>query len=471
MSVLKSKVLWYGNRGSASAVEITDFERIDVRKGLDIKSNTVNIVLKNSSEERSSVTGELRHTWVDDTGKLIIQRDDVIEVYLKLVDDNTEIDITSTTDLLTTADVTEFKTVLTGDKSGITIGCIDKTFNLLNKLWTFAYTTSSNKSAPQIIQDIVRHVNEANEGGIRKGYETTPIGTTGSLVTDGLFEIDARLVSEGGYIQDTRPAPGSDSYPVLSIGKVFKAVYEWVEDVSQPESTNSQTELDNNNGPCPLKHIFYVDKLNRLHWEYPGADADYTIVVGDNSNQKVVSLNLKKSVFDVINTVYYNAGKDLDSAGVTGYYFNETTEESKLKIKYYPWTDIGRDLRESEREIGNISIGEDDTVTIDVSAGTTSWGTSYSTDADYKEKFRNQCDKQAKIRAERITKKRANPRWKGTITFKGFLFTAGELINLTARTNGISDENIRINTITHQVTKNNWSTILDIEQDDKALFE
>ena len=46
MSVLKQRVLWY-KAGQKAPVELEDAVRITVRKGLDAKGNTVEVLLTN----------------------------------------------------------------------------------------------------------------------------------------------------------------------------------------------------------------------------------------------------------------------------------------------------------------------------------------------------------------------------------------------------------------------------------------
>lgn len=469
MSVLKRKVLWYGNKGLSNPEEITDDISLSIDKGLDAKSNNVTIVLKNSIDRFDGTRHQ--HKWIDNTNKIKIKKDDVIEIYLKYSDDNTPIDTGSSDDLITTCDVVDVTVTLDSKKSYITIGCIDKTFSLLNKIWTEAYTTTQNLTAPEIIKNIVRNVVETGESGLPKGYEKDAEGNTGILYTNGqgLFGIDARLESDGGFIEDTRP--DDSAFPTIHIGKLFKPIYEWIDELSQTNYTNSSTEIANGTEVAQLKYIYRVDKLNRLHWFYPTNSEDYTINIGTvTPDGEVRELKLKNSVFDVVNCVFYNAGESLDNnTAILDFFYDKTSEEPKLKIKYIPWIDIAINYRQQAVNAGDITINEDGTITFNTSSGTTPWGDVFTSANDYRDSFYDIANADGQARARRYTSKRGSPRWKGTLTLKGKQYDSGQLINLTATQVGIQSLNIRIIKVTHQVNKNSWVTTLNLEEDEKAI--
>ena len=466
MSVLQTKVLWYSKNDLTTAVELTDVVNVTIRKGLDIKSNTVEVTLQNPVNTYNGT--EEVHKHINSATYLSnIQRDDVIEVYARMANDQDALSTTDASYLLTTADITDIGFNIDAKKTHLKLICIDKTYNLLNKVWTQSYTSTDALTAPEIIQKVLRNVMESQEAGINYGYENTSDGVTGTLYTDGtgMYEVDARLETDGGNIADERP--DASAFPVVSIGKVYKQVYEWIEDLSQVEYTNSDSEISTGDLKAPLRYIYYIDKENKFHWFYPDNASDYTVTVGSDQNEDLIDFKLKLSVFDVVNTIFYNAGKGLANESILGYIFDTTTDESRLKMKFKPYTYVATNLRQAEANLGNITLNEDGTVTIDVTSGTTSWGESYSSANDYTTKFFTYAKKKADSEAQAFISKRGSPRLKGNLTFVGKDFTPGEVMTVTARQVGVVQKNIRIQNVTHQIDKNSWRTTLDLEEDEK----
>lgn len=467
MSALDFKVLWYPGGDISAETEITDVISCTINKGLDGRANTVDLTLMNP--RTSNVAGVEYNQYTEPvTEGPTIKQDDVLEIFALHSDDQTSINDAVTTDLITTCDVIDVEGIVEQGVSRIKVTAIDKTYNLLNKIWTSAYTSTTGLSAPEIIRDIIRNVAESQESKARIAYENTGTGTSGTLYTDGtgLFEIDARLESDGGYIQDARP--DASAYPVVSIGMLFKPIYDWIEELSTTEYTNSSTEITNGTEACTLKHVYYVDKENKFHWFYPDNTNDYDIdssVVSDDGEVRTV--RLKKSTFDVVNVVFFNAGRGLVNEPILGYYFNKNTKESKLKYKYIPYTDISTNLRKAEAALGNITINEDQTITVNVTSGTTSWGESYSSQSDYEDKFFLHAQSIGKGRAIRFTAKRGSPRWKGDIMLKGKQYVPGELLAFTCPEIGLRNQSLRIQKATHQINKNSWATQLDLEEDEE----
>jgi len=371
-----------------------------------------------------------------------------------------------------------------------------------------------------------------------------------------LYEIDARLVSSGGSIVDTRR--DASAFPTVSIGKVYKPIYEWIEELSTVESTNTTSEIDSGNPPQDRKMIFYIDKNNVFHWEYPDDDQDYSITLGvistgtttstiagklvdsfqsleltagdfvfnktDGLRSEITSIdsdtqltlkgdiissgdyyelqdaagitdyNLRKSTFDIVNMVIFNGGADLYGAGTLNYYFDDTTTSGKLAMKYKSWTDITRDLIDKEIKDGRLT--EDNSTpgpftfsrgaggsnnrygetTGDYNGGggiTTHWGTSVTTDNEYNTAVRNKAtgdsNSTGSVRAAALTKRRGSPRWKGSISVKGYKYSAGELVKLTIRSGGIVGVLLRVKDVTHNVDRSGWSTILDLEEDEPKI--
>ena len=436
MSVLKKVVQWFEGGQASAATILTDVISIVVRKGLDAKGNTVEILLKNPITSFDGTNNI--HKYVSaDSNTLTIQKDDIIKVFVKQSDDQTEIDTTSSTDLLSVCDIVDIEVILDGKKSRIKLTCIDKTFNILNQVFAQNYGSTDAKTAPQIIKELIRNVCETTTPS---GYEQDSDGVTGTFFeTNAVYEVDARLESEGGEIQDTRP--DSSVYPPVSIAKLYKPVYEWIEELSQTSFTNTSSEKNDGTEVCQLKHVYYVDENNVFHWFYPDDTIDYTITPQDSADGSLRSLKLKRSVFDVVNCIFYSAGRGLVNETMLGLYFDATSDEPKLKQKYIPYENISIEMKNAEIDNGNITIEADGTTTFNVSSGTTAWGESFSSTADFTTKFFNEGIKRAEDNAQRFTAKRGSARWKGSGTFVGTKYIAGKLMDITAIPVGVKNIN------------------------------
>ncbi len=457
-------------RTDSSGIETditNDVERVTVRKGIDQKANTVEIVLKNPYVENN------RHRWVDTEDELIWEEDDGITIKAKLNEDGTAL---SDDDVLTIADALEFNAKLEGGRSTLTIKAVDKTFNLLNRQVPRAYTLSDNKTPADIIKDIVEAVSYADDGS-------------------GTFAVTATLQTEATYdLQKASATPGIQTkrindtdFPIIALAKVWKPVYEWIEDLSTIEATNnfdgrdSGLATDSDETPVQNRKMkYFVDKDNNFRWFYPDEDVDYTITIGsaDNGFDDVKSYNLTKSTFDIVNFVIYNGGVDLYGVGTLNYYFEDTTKSKKLLTKYKAYTDISIVLIQQELNAGNLVSNTSGSFTYqgnrynaNTYGFTTSWGLSTTgfSDDDYNDALRAEIDRRCKQRARAFTARRGNPRWKGDIVIKGRNFVAGELINLTSFVHGINGRFVRIQDLTHSITNDTWTTSVNVAEDDPKV--
>ncbi len=490
MSILTSRISYFGNQGLGTEQILTDWNRLIIKRGLDSASNTVDITLKNSINKRLS-DGTTIHRHVNDNKVLSLDNEteiaqgDIIKIWLKWSDsasDTITFDDNSA-NLITISEVKEWEGILEEGKTPLVLKCVDKTYEVLNKLWASSYTNDTGLTTPTMAQRVIQNATDGISG---LGFTDS-----GVFTQPARFGVDARLMS-GTYAQQrvlnsiaTGDPPkyieslriDESAYPVFSMSKVWKPVYEWLREINDIRNTNTPAEVTAGTYKQDRNNKFYIDQNNRYHQFYPSDTVNYTIVTGVESDDGTISsFKLKKKTFDVINMVIFNAGKDLDNIGILWYYFDETSKERKLKMKYIPMLDIASDgnasLRSAETVLGNISVAADDVVTILNSSGTTSWGESYISDADYKEKFRKYAKVRGASRAISLTRNRGNPRWKGNISFKkGAAYEAGQLTKLTALSHGLNLQLLRIKDITHQVTPSHWTSILDVEEDEPKFGE
>jgi len=453
MSILLKQLKIYNQSNPNIYTEINDDENITVKISLDNKGSNMQITLKNAYKEHI-IDNNLKYT-VGDT----------VKIYCKYSIDTTDT-INTTDDLIMSAEITEIGYSLEEQKSTIILNCTDKTYLLLNKLWAFNYKKSLVLSAPEIIRDLIR------------------INTTeGKSV---LGSVNADLVSNGGYIQDTRPQSGSefdDSFPSpITMAKVYKPVYEWIKDLSQIDMTNSTSELDTDSGTmgCSRPMIFYIDENNKAHWEYPGTtSANYTITTGEDSTYKVHSFKLRRATFDMVNMVIFNAGDDFNGSGVLSYYFDPNADATQLKPTYRPWIDITKTVMSGELVENNDKYTQADDGSLLFHGKnrynadyTTSWSPSWNdtgsvidSNSLLNNSLRDYAIATGKTKAQSITSRTASPRFKGSLTMKGYKFNVGTLIDFSSSLHGINNILIRITDVQHTINKNGWFTNLSVEED------
>jgi hypothetical protein len=460
-------------RTDTNGVETTinDWEKITVKKGMDQKANIVDITMTNAMSRTPLGETDSFHKWVGDDGELTWQEEDVITVQAAYT--NAEYTLLDE-DTLTIADALEFNVKLESSRTPITIKAADKTFALLNQNWAQAFTITDAKTAPQIIQSVIRSVSENDSG-------------------DGTFQIDATLQAESTYaLQRDSATPGIQTrrinnslFPIVPMAKVYKPAYEWIDDLSALESTNNfdgrDTGLSTDSEETPTQNMkmrYFVDKDNKFRWFYPDNIVDYTIAIGTVSADQddVKNYALKKSTFDIVNFVIYNGGKDLYGVGTLNYFFDENTKSKKLLSKYKAYTELADIAIQKEINSGNLVSATSGAFTFQGNrydrSGTVTpfWGnTAYSTDDTYNDSLRAFIDSECKKAARDFTAGRGSPRWSGNITIKGRNFLAGEVIQLTSKVHGINGEKVRILDLTHTITKDAWMTTVKVEEDDDPI--
>jgi len=315
------------------------------------------------------------------------------------------------------------------------------------------------------VGDLVRNISTNKYATVSAIDSNTTLSLTKDIMTSSV-----RYLISDGFIQDTRN--NGTVFPTISMSKVWRAAYEWLENLSETRNTNTTAEI---NGTVieDRKHVYYLDEKNRVHWFYPQDDAEYDLTTGSVSTDGVVikDMQLVKKTFDIINMVIFNGGKDLSNVGTLNYYYNESSELRTLKMKYIPMLDIGNELREDEVTKGGITIAADDVVSLVGSYPyTPSWlSTTVGNDADYRTAFRARVIELCRIKSASLTSHTARPRWAKNITTNFFNFIPGELLKITSRQYGLQEELLRIKDVTHNLNKGAFTTSIEVEEDEPKI--
>lgn len=327
-----------------------------------------------------------------------------------------------------------------GENGSITkLSVSDKTNLLLSGVWGFTY---EDETVDSIVKSVVNNAPSANNEVTTNNVATTT--TTGA------------------------------AFPSIDMAKVMKPVYEWLTDLSQPGITGEDKA-----------YLFYVDKDNDLHWFYPSSTVDSTITEGTD---EIYNVSMKKSQDELVNMIIYNAGQDLKGNGNLWYYYDTLSKSNKLRMKYQPFLDIGRDLFEKELLAGNVvesSGGSFHYQGKDYNASgyplTPTWpsASSVSNDSDYNDAFRlrqreiaGDNTQNAPGKSGSIIQAFSGLRWKGTIELKGTHgFTAGDLLTVDLPTEGILSQQLRVWDVQQSFGNDGWITGLELREDEEALQE
>jgi hypothetical protein len=481
MSILLQRILWYpiseatstgGVITYGSPTDITDAINMNVGKGLDIQNNVLSFDLRNDWQ-----------TYVNTEGIIRFEEEDQFKVYAKYVEDNDDITAAWTVDSITYPTSSDLMGIYFLKEYGvqdsnagtrIKITAVDKTYILFNKVFSKSWTLGNGFSAPELVQKIVRLSTQGS----------------GSFSSGGVnYEIDARLVSEGGNIQDTRKTAPT-TFPDIEMAKVWKPIYEWMRELSSTDSINYATEVSGESYVYGIPFIFWVDENNSLHWKEPTSSVSSTFIVGTSDIYKV---NLKKKMFGNANMIIYNAGEDMDKRGIWSYYLDETSNIKGLQMKVVPMTHIARDLKNRDYQLGVAQADRNDggdgaglplyqypaayggglsaCVFPNTNLTTYTAPGDITDDNDYNSALKERALYDGRQLAKRITSGLAHLKWKGNIEVKGAKYTVGTLISLTDDRVGLSGEELRVMDVKHNLTRTGWFTTLSIEKDPETLIK
>ncbi len=293
MAVMLIRVDWTNQDGDTST--FNDIERINLSRNSEAKASISTITLKNTINRLVSGYTQPFTIYNSDTNEILFQEGDTVKIYIAKLENNIrEIDTSITSsDLIMSGEISEVS-VKGGEKgSKITLTVVDKTWVILNKAWAFNYSNSKGFTAPKIVQDVVRHITA------EVSQDPFSFDDAGNFVNNGKYAVDARLVSEGGFIEDTRQ--DSSAFPTTTIAKVFKPAYEFIQDSSTLEHTNDFAGSDDEDNPPQNRiMVFYIDELNRFHWFYP---------------KDGVTTTLNGAITSTVTTITLTSTTGLDTSG------------------------------------------------------------------------------------------------------------------------------------------------------------
>lgn len=344
--------------------------------------------LKTTVGTASFQVQNMNNKWTSATADLKFHIDDSVMVYLGYLGTGSNIIFPGFVNEITQSN--DIQSQL------IKVSLVDKLERMLSMMDAKDYGTGS--TASQILIDVITRINGYRKSDGMGNYSEPAIGT--------------------GQIQSTTFTNFTYAYN-----------YKTVTDILKELSSNDYT----NNG----QYIYYIDMANNLVFKpRPGATS---LAVHEYQFSK---FDADFGVFDVVNAIIVNCGKDNNGKTVLA-----------MGVNYASVTDIGFRWKYYVQNFTDIYKNQ---TTTDQRALARAAGGAWANDT---------------------TSKLGYARWRITATCKGTLswpgtstvFVPGDVVTVTSPSNWTGIKNLRLQNIKHNYSTKSWTTILTIEQDDLTI--
>ena len=387
-------------------------------------------------------------------------------------------------------------------KYKLKIKATDKTAMLLSKMWAQAYTESDNLNASEIIVNLVGHLNDLD-------------GDAGNGVQLGKTPLTTNNVSTTKQNGSPLPRP-------ISMAKIWKPGYEWLNDLSQTENTQEDRP-----------YVYYVDELNDLHWHYPyqkpltaltanvdslqttipvtstiGYPPTGIFVIEDEAisysgkttnsftgcvrgvkytntathsigtvvsglflymgRQDIYSLNIGTTEDGTYNFIIYNGGPTPAGYELLDYSLDLTQVGKKFRMKFFDWKSVGKDLTNNEKNRADwVDTNKDNYP--DTYPWTPWWtSTPVNNDEGYQASFeqevRKRCENKAKsyyVTGKQKYKAECQLRFTDA-------YAVGDLVNVYSPKFNLL-LTLRVKEVKHQINNKGAITDISLEEDVGAL--
>ena len=155
MTVQLVQVEWRGRDidGSTDTFTFDDIIQVNIKKDSQVKESHATIVLQNAYDRFETGFTQPFSRYNQKTNDLRFKEGDTVKIYAAEITSFRALDTSSgSADLIMTGEIAEVNVKGEGNSAKITLRIVDKTYVILNKLYTFAYTSTSALNAPEIIQ-------------------------------------------------------------------------------------------------------------------------------------------------------------------------------------------------------------------------------------------------------------------------------------------------------------------------------
>lgn len=477
MASLSVVVKYYPPNDVTNPTTVNDVVQIQINKSSEVQNNKARIKVKNCQVGALS-DGTSRHSASTSDGTLKFEQDGVVKVWAKY-DEGAPIDTSSDSeDLLFVGDLIGIKGGQSPGKNEVELTFVDRTFTILNRVWSENITDTP---VPNIIQSIIRSTTDHSIKPSEELFKAD--GTFG-----GIYEIDARLTSEGGFIADTRI--DSSPFPTATMAQTFKPVADWIGELSEVDTINYAEEVATDSYVQKRAMLYHVDERNRFHWYYPtSGTADVTLVAGQPlasgtaNPYYIYEHTTKRDSADIVNFIIFDCGTDISGDVIQDYEYDPNAGTPIPKDSFRPYQDISLNMKDDDVKAGNLTkvASGDKSYTYTIAAAypfTPAWNEKdpdgndilITSTATYNSNFRNIATLRGKRRARKEMRGRSNLRLKDPVRVRGTSeIGVGDLIKFTSPAAGERKVDVRVKQVTHVINKVGWTTEVSFEEDEPEL--
>ncbi|RLF44284.1 MAG: hypothetical protein DRN17_04715 [Thermoplasmata archaeon] len=284
-----------------------------------------------------------------------------------------------------------------GKSEKVTVSGYDYTYLLLQKQ---EVVREQGKTAPEIIDNILKRISLSQDGTGTSGIDTSGIATTKS---DG------------------------NSFPVIdNFVSNFENVYDVILKLSTPQYTGDTKT-----------YLFYINSNNVAHWYHPDDSSYLSGVTITPYSPNLLDQSFETSTEGIPGILVVDCGIGLSGSTVTTWAINPYVKSMTTRVTVKK--NLARELWYLEKYIGNLvenstGVFSDEKGTHYTAAKsypfTTSWGETVEDDNDYISKFNQKLRDIGNIEAQKIFGKFGTGYWKGSLSFRDTTLSQGELVTV-----------------------------------------
>jgi hypothetical protein len=293
-SYVKLQVLWYKN--NTTATDITRFVRnISTDKNNEPRNNVCNIRLFDNDVIYGS------------NDKFLPQENDLIIVYAKIIEDNSDTALDSG-DIIWTGKFVDHQRTQSPDEKTITFKVVDYAYDIFNRFWSKNYA-DEGMTTDEIVVDIVKNMVEDDEG-----LRTYKLGFSN--------------------VETTRN--DTSLFPEIEPNLFNKPVYEWISELGTTAWTNWETEIDDGSTVNKKPMVFDI-KGTECYWYYP----DGAVVLTLSNTSDYFSIKQETQNEKTANFIILECGDDLNGEPIFTYVYDKLSNSPVQKDNYQLKTNIG----------------------------------------------------------------------------------------------------------------------------------
>lgn len=283
-SYTKHRVWWYS---SAGVVDLSEyFVSISIDEEFEPTNNSASLVLLDDDA-----------LYIGDS--FVVKENDRVVVWGKEVSDNDDTSFVDT-DILWDGKYVDHSKTFNGDGSSLNLKLVDWGYDVFNRFWSRNYADSGLRT-DEIIVDILQNTTEE-------------LGGTGGYNVD--FSNVATVRNNGS------------AFPVVTPRFAGKPVYEWIQELSNIDFTNTSAELAV--GPVVDKPMVFRFKGNKAYW-YEQSPAGALVL---DESEFVDEISFSTQNEQAVNFLILECGEDFFGEPIFTYINDPLSTSTVQKDRY-----------------------------------------------------------------------------------------------------------------------------------------